>query len=332
MNHPTFSIVVPTFRRPDALRMTLSALLALDYPASRYEVIVVDDGAAGITSRIVEQLRDPEISLRLETQGRRGAACARNRGARIADGQLVLFCDDDVLAPPMLLQRRLACHNRHPGAAIASICELAPELAAGLRRTPFGRYRISLERRFLQEALGDPLEDDRGCIRMPLLAANNLSMTRELFWSIGGFDEDFPLAGAEDQDLSIRARAAGMPLLLDSRIRCIHNDRRLNLRAYCEREERSASTVAVLVRKHPVVFGDLPYAQENRPVDARDSLGVIAKKLIKSALARPPMLASLHWLTQVCEAAGAPEQLLRRLYATLLGLHLFRGFRRSWRA
>ena len=42
---PTFSIVVPTFRRPDALEETLAAILRLDYRADRYQVIVVDDGA-----------------------------------------------------------------------------------------------------------------------------------------------------------------------------------------------------------------------------------------------------------------------------------------------
>jgi hypothetical protein len=189
-----------------------------------------------------------------------------------------------------------------------------------------------LERRFLEEARGDPVENDPDCVQMPLVSAANLSIPRELFWSIGGFDEDFPLAGAEDQDLSMRARDAGMLLLLDTRIRCIHNDRHLTFRAYCGREERSAGTVAVLVRKHPAALENRPYARENRPIDTRDSPGLIAKKLIKSALASGPVLAALHRLTHTCEVVGAPERLLRRLYTMLLGLHLFRGFRKAWEA
>jgi GT2 family glycosyltransferase len=328
----TFSIIVPTFRRPDALGETLTALLALDYPADRYEVIVVDDGADEVTARVVEQFRDREISLKLESQHQRGAACARNRGARTACGELLLFCDDDMLVPPTLLRAHLACHERHRSAAVASTFELAPELMAVLRATPFGRYRISLERRFLDEGRGGPLENDPGCLHMLMLSAAILSLPRELFWSIGGFDQDFPTAGAEDQDLSMRARAAGVLLLLDTRIRCVHNDRHLTLRAYCERQERSAGTVAILVRKHPAALENRPYALENRPIDARDAPGLIAKKLAKSALARRPMLAALHQLTHSCEAVGAPERLLRRLYTTLLGLHIYRGFRKAWEA
>jgi GT2 family glycosyltransferase len=324
----SFSIIVPTFRRPDALLKTLTALLALDYPAGRFEVVVVDDGADGGTARIVEQLGDRDILLRLESQRQRGAASARNRGARIASGELLLFCDDDMIAPPGLLREHLACHERHPTAAVAGCFEFAPELVETLMLTPFGRYRMSLEQRFLEEAQDDPLEDNPSCVQMRLLSAANLSMGKELFWSIGGFDEDFPLAGAEDQDLSIRARAAGVVLLLETRMCCIHNDQHLSLRAYCNREERSASTVAVLARKHPAVVGNLAYARANRPIDASDPLGLVTKKLIKSALATEPVLRVLHQLTLACESFGAPERLLRRLYTTLMGLHQFRGFRR----
>jgi glycosyltransferase involved in cell wall biosynthesis len=331
MIDPTFSIVVPTFRRPHVLRETLGALLALDYPAGSYEVIVVDDGADDATAITVEQLGRRDIPVRVEPQHQRGAASARNRGARVANGELLLFCDDDMLGPPALLQRHLACHRRHPVAAVGSTFELAPELMAALQTTPFGRYRISLEERFLKEARGAPLEDDPSCLRMALLSAASLSIPKELFWSIGGFDEDFPLAGAEDQDLSMRARDAGMLLLLDTRIRCIHNDHNLTLRAYCEREERSAGTVAILVRKHAAALENRPYARENRPIDACDPPALVAKKLMKGALANRLALHILHRFTLACEAVGAPEPLLRRLYTGLLGLHLFRGFRGAWR-
>ena len=36
----SFSVVVPTYARPEALAVTLDALLGMDYPASDFEVIV----------------------------------------------------------------------------------------------------------------------------------------------------------------------------------------------------------------------------------------------------------------------------------------------------
>jgi hypothetical protein len=58
----------------------------------------------------------------------------------------------------------------------------------------------------------------------------------------------------------------------------------------------------------------------------------VAKKQLKALLASTPMLEVLHWLTRACEIMRVPEQLLRHLYAALLGLHVFRGFRQSWSA
>ena len=50
--YPLVSIVVPTYKRPDALRETLESLAKLEYPADRFEVIVVDDGSEDETSQV----------------------------------------------------------------------------------------------------------------------------------------------------------------------------------------------------------------------------------------------------------------------------------------
>ena len=77
---PTFSIVVPTFRRPEALRATLTRLLALDYPRDRYEVIVVDDAGESDVAGCIEA---EEISnIILVGRRRRARAVLRRRHSR----------------------------------------------------------------------------------------------------------------------------------------------------------------------------------------------------------------------------------------------------------
>jgi hypothetical protein len=165
---------------------------------------------------------------------------------------------------------------------------------------------------------------------MMSLPSTDLAVRRELFWSLGGFDERFPVAGAEDQDFSLRAKRAGCLLLLDPAIRCLHNDNRLTLRAYCEREERSAKTMPFLARNYPAQFDETAYIRENRPLGADDPPGLIAKKLAKSTLSWGPVLEGVHRLTGLAERAGMPDDVLKLLYRLLLGLHLFRGFRSTW--
>lgn len=331
MSGPSFSIVVPTFRRPDVLRGTLAALLALEYDRDSYEVIVVDDGADEPTARVVEELSGRGTSLILEAQQHRGAACARNRGARLATGDLVLFCDDDMIVEPSHLRMHMATRERHGDGLVSAAWQFAPAVETALRRTPFGRYRIDLERRYQSEAAGTPLPSDPGCLRMPLLGAGNLALKRADFWEVGGFDENFPVAGAEDQDFSTRARNAGFPLLLDTKIRCFQDDRRVTLRSYCAREERSAQTMPFMARKYPQEFGEVPYVRENRPISRGDSPGLTAKKLLKSVLATDIALRGIHALMDALEAVDVPDRVLWPLYTRLLGLHLFRGFRTTWR-
>jgi GT2 family glycosyltransferase len=262
----------------------------------------------------------------LTAQHQRGAASARNRGARLAGGDLLLFLDDDILVEPDHLHRHLMSRDRHGDAIVNGAWEFAPHVLRALRGTPFGRFRIELERRF--QATEASLTD--GCIEQASLGSWNLALRRELFWELGGFDEQFPVAGAEDQDFSLRARADGCLLLLDRGIRCLHNDNRLSLRSYCMREERSAQTMPFLARKYPDEFGEVPYVRENRPISRRDPPRLVVKKLLKSVLASGPALETLHRLTELLETAHVSERLLRRAYRPSLGLHLFRGFRRTW--
>jgi GT2 family glycosyltransferase len=327
---PTFSIVVPTFRRPAALRQTLAALLALDYESDRYEIIVVDDDGGCAAADVVRQQDPGAVSVRVETQLQMGAARARNRGAQVASGDVLLFCDDDMMLAPGDLRARAETLSRHSDVAVSAAWQFGPGQMRALRASPFGRYRIELERRFQREVAGEALADDPECLRMELVAANNLALRRARFWEVGGFDEAFPFAGAEDQDFSLRARAAGMTLLLDTRILCFHNDNRLTIDHYCAREQRSAQTMAVLARKYPEQLASSRYVRENRPVERGDPPGLLAKKLLKAALATGPSLAAIHRLVRLLELAHVPDGQLRRAYSGLLGLHLFRGFRQAW--
>src|SRR3954447_24100594 len=98
---PSVSVVVPTFRRAGSIGPTLEALLRLDYPSELLEIIVVDDGSDDGTAEVLEQFP----GVRSEHQRNAGVAVARNRGARVAHGDLLLFNDDDIVVAPDNLLR-----------------------------------------------------------------------------------------------------------------------------------------------------------------------------------------------------------------------------------
>lgn len=98
---PTFSIIVPTFRRPDVVDRTLDALLATDYPEDRFEIVVVDDGDDARTREVVGAVQNSRVKF-LTGPGR-GAAAARNFGAKVATGDYLVFVDDDRILGPAVL-------------------------------------------------------------------------------------------------------------------------------------------------------------------------------------------------------------------------------------
>lgn len=86
---PTFSIILPTCRRPDLLPRALASVLALD--VDDYECIVVDDGGGGDAPVVPD---DPRFRL-LRHPETRGLPFALNTGLDAARGDYVTFLDDD---------------------------------------------------------------------------------------------------------------------------------------------------------------------------------------------------------------------------------------------
>lgn len=317
------SIVVPTFQRPDALAQTLTALAGLDYPAADLEVLVVDDAADPRTEEVAGRFAHDLAITRL-AENRRGAARARNAGARAAGGDLLLFLDDDMIVTPDHVTRHVWTHTRYPNSMVGSRRWYTAESLAALSATAFGRYRVELERRFTDGLVEPVLEGE--CVSAEILAACDLSVPRSDFEALGGFDDAFPHAGAEDQDLSLRARRAGMRLVRNRAIQPQHAEDIVTLEKFAWREERGAETVVVLARRFPEAVGRFP---ENGPVARGDSAALVAKKLAKSALDRRAPLKVLHAMARLLERLGVPEPVLRRLYSGIIALHIHRGYRRA---
>lgn len=92
---PTFSIIVPTYRRPLLLREALTSIV--NQTDSDFECIVVSDG--GDTTQSQDLPKDDRfVHVRLEQN--QGAAAARNAGVREARGSILVFCDDDDILEP----------------------------------------------------------------------------------------------------------------------------------------------------------------------------------------------------------------------------------------
>src|SRR5688500_5700715 len=89
------SVVVPTYRRPDALRACLSAIRAQDFADPSYEVVVVDHAGDPATRAGVDAYTSGPTVRSTAAPARRGPASARNLGAEAAQGEFLAFIDAD---------------------------------------------------------------------------------------------------------------------------------------------------------------------------------------------------------------------------------------------
>src|SRR5580698_9729201 len=107
------SVIIPTLNRADLLATTIDKIANQSLSGDRYEILVVDNGSTDHTRSVLDQKSRLYPTLRAFTQLKRGAAPTRNVGIRNAQGEIVVFIDDDIFAEPDLLEAHLKYHQQH---------------------------------------------------------------------------------------------------------------------------------------------------------------------------------------------------------------------------
>jgi GT2 family glycosyltransferase len=312
------SVVIPTRDRPQRLLETLTALVSAGDAAVAWEALVVDDGgAAGSLERARELVVARGAPVRLLSQPSRGPAAARNRGAREASGRVLVFLDDDMIVSSGFLARHLRSVDANPGCWVVGRIT-HPD---ALRDSAFGRYRHARWEEFHDTHAPSGLQETEG------ISAANLALPASDFASLGGFDEGFALAGCEDRELALRARARGVRILYDPENVAIHQDWATTLPRYCERQRAYAISDVRLWRRHGSASPRAELIAANAPLSRADSPRRVARKLLRRALATPPGRGLLLGLASASERLAPDSALTRRIYEAAVSVAIFRGVR-----
>jgi len=96
-----FSVIIPTLDRCALLANTLASVCTQIFPSDQYEVIVVDNGYSDGTRQMIEAMnRDGGKEIRYVFEPNCGLHHARHAGARSAQGEFLVYIDDDCVAEP----------------------------------------------------------------------------------------------------------------------------------------------------------------------------------------------------------------------------------------
>jgi glycosyltransferase involved in cell wall biosynthesis len=116
---PLISVVVTTWRRPEALEQVLTALGNQTLPKDSFEVIVVDSNSADETEVVVARIKERcRLTLQYLHAAVNSASAKRNLGIESSGGEFVAFLDDDCIPAVNHLHSFLASANEHRGQLI----------------------------------------------------------------------------------------------------------------------------------------------------------------------------------------------------------------------
>lgn len=166
-SNPLASVVVVTYRRDaEELRQTLDALAS--QTASSFEVIIVDNGTAWDLRTL--QADYAEITGYVEFAENYGANVGRNTGASIAAGEVLVFLDDDAVPTNDFVEQHLRAHDDHDIVG--------------------ARGRVRPKTMSLYNWMGPRYDLGDEAFPHPLDLEGNLSIRRDVFEEVSGFDED----------------------------------------------------------------------------------------------------------------------------------------------
>lgn len=216
-SRPYFSIVIPTYNRPERLQQCLESIAQLDYPRDRFEVVVIDDGSKTPLQPIVDLFRS-DFMLNFIQQANAGPASARNTGAAAAKGDYLVFTDDDCQPTKDWLL-----------ALADSVNDCPQGLIGGHTINALPDNIFSSASQLLIEYLYNYYNQARG--EATFFASNNFAVPREKYQQLGGFDTSFPLAAGEDREFCDRWKHHHLPMRYAPQMQ-IYHAHRLSLKSF----------------------------------------------------------------------------------------------------
>ena len=180
------SVIIPSYNRPKSLAECLSAL-NLQETILNYEVLVIDDGSQVPLTDYVNTL-EFRFPLRILRQENQGPGAARNYGVQEAQGEIILFTDDDCQP------------DKHWVQSMADAVK-PPMMVGGLTKMHWILIHIpwqvsGLLMRFIHTLRGT---------RLFFLTSNNMACRKDDFLKLGGFDASlFETSAGEDREFTTR--------------------------------------------------------------------------------------------------------------------------------
>jgi glycosyltransferase involved in cell wall biosynthesis len=190
------SVVIPAYNAENTIGRCLESLMKQD-STEEYEVIVIDDGSIDSTPKIVSKFS----KVKLIKQKNAGPASARNKGASAAKGEFILFTDADCVPMKNWITEMISPfrENREIVGVKGSYKTLQKEITARFVQLEYeDKYTYMINDDFID-----------------FIDTYSAGFKKSVFLEMNGYDTDFPVACAEDIELSYRLSKKGYKMVFN---------------------------------------------------------------------------------------------------------------------
>lgn len=188
----SISVVIPAHNEEEYLPLCLESIKQQDY-AAEHEVIVVDNASTDNTSKIAL-----DWGAKVVHESKRSPACARQKGAEAATGEIIAFIDADSQAPNCWLSTIVSRFVREPATVVISGPYVYCDAGRIARIASYANFISIIVDQLFRRAFnkGGAIW---GC---------NFAVRRSALFEVGGFDTSIRFYG-EEYELSLRLKRAG---------------------------------------------------------------------------------------------------------------------------
>jgi hyaluronan synthase len=117
-HRPTISVIIPAKNEEDSIQRTVKAVLDSDYPDSKLNVIVINDGSTDNTADKVRAIKSERVTL-IDNRINQGKRIAFADGFKIATGEIIVAIDSDSFVEPDAIKLLVQPFKREQVSAVA---------------------------------------------------------------------------------------------------------------------------------------------------------------------------------------------------------------------
>jgi len=210
------SIIIPVFNNLSLTNQCLESIWEhTDVP---YEINVVDNGSSDGTKDYLHRVEDARGVRVISNHANLGFAKACNQGARAAQGDYLVFLNNDTIVQPGWLEELAACAGKDPKIAVVGAKLLYPDGTIQHAGVVFNHDKLVHHIYKLFDPDHPAVNKER---EFQVVTAACALVKKDLFFKAGGFDENY-LNGLEDVDLCFKLREQGYKVVYNPRAVAYH--------------------------------------------------------------------------------------------------------------